>query len=129
MDISLAYNIASNRSLKLKVLSLLLRVIYPSCRKVIKKRDKLFKKYDYDKCDTIVNYGGAWGKREIMPKDYIGKGAVGEFEGLTVMLPEQTDKYLTCLYGDYMQLPPVEKRVGHHYATVIDFDNPYTKYM
>ena len=40
----------------------------------------------------------------------------GSFEGLEVMLPHDTDTYLTKLYGDYMQLPPVEKRERHFYV-------------
>lgn len=27
------------------------------------------------------------------------------------------DNYLTCMFGDYMKLPPVEKRVSHHKFT------------
>ena len=36
------------------------------------------------------------------------------FEGHTLMTIKDYDTYLTSLYGDYMQLPPVEQRVGHH---------------
>lgn len=37
-----------------------------------------------------------------------------EFEGFTVKIPKQYDEYLACCYGDYMQLPPIEKQVTHH---------------
>lgn len=38
------------------------------------------------------------------------------FEDTTVTIPRDYDAYLRLLYGDYMQLPPVEKRVSHpHY--------------
>ena len=37
-----------------------------------------------------------------------------EFEGLTVPAPVGYDTYLRGLYGDYMQLPPEEKRVSLH---------------
>ena len=30
------------------------------------------------------------------------------------MAIEKFDEYLKATYGDYMQLPPVEKRVSHH---------------
>ena len=36
------------------------------------------------------------------------------FEGHTLMTIKDYDTYLTRVYGDYMQLPPVEQRVGHH---------------
>ena len=35
------------------------------------------------------------------------------FEGVMVDVPKGYDAYLTRAFGDYMQLPPVEKRVNH----------------
>ena len=50
------------------------------------------------------------------------------FEGLQVNAPTHYHQWLTQVYGDYMQLPPVEKRVTHHYTDVIDLHKPYTAY-
>ena len=41
---------------------------------------------------------------------------------------KEYEKWLTQIYGDYMQLPPVEKRIAHHFAECIDLDKPYTAY-
>lgn len=35
------------------------------------------------------------------------------FEGRTLFFPHETEKTLEVLYGDFMQLPPVEKRKNH----------------
>lgn len=37
-----------------------------------------------------------------------------EFEGMQFKAPVGYDEWLRSFYGDYMQLPPVEKRVSHH---------------
>lgn len=37
-----------------------------------------------------------------------------EFEDMRAMVPKRYDTYLSRQYGDYMKLPPVEKRVSHH---------------
>ena len=37
-----------------------------------------------------------------------------EFEGKLYQCIKDFDSYLTILYGDYMELPPVEQRVGNH---------------
>lgn len=37
-----------------------------------------------------------------------------EFEGMQFKAPIGYDEWLRSFYGDYMQLPPVEKRVSHH---------------
>ena len=37
-----------------------------------------------------------------------------EFEGRLFPVPSNYDKYLTGLYGDYMQMPPSDSRQTHH---------------
>ena len=57
--------------------------------------------------------------------------------GFTTILQEEYnmdfmkeyEKWLSQVYGNYMQLPPVEKRVTHHYTEVIDPENGYVRYM
>lgn len=44
----------------------------------------------------------------------------GVFEGISVKLPKNWDMHLTSRYGDYMQLPPEEDRLGHK-QYIIDF--------
>lgn len=36
-----------------------------------------------------------------------------DFEGHKVLAPHNPDAYLTALFGDYMQIPPEEKRLTH----------------
>ncbi len=37
-----------------------------------------------------------------------------KFENRSYMAVKDFDTYLSCTFGDYMTLPPVEKRVSHH---------------
>ncbi|MDD6795788.1 MAG: LicD family protein [Clostridiaceae bacterium] len=37
-----------------------------------------------------------------------------DFEGIKVKIPNNIDKILTNIYGDYMQLPPEDKRQNHY---------------
>lgn len=39
-----------------------------------------------------------------------------KFEGVEVNIPNDADAYLKNLYGDYMKIPPVEKRERHFYV-------------
>ena len=43
----------------------------------------------------------------------------GRFEGRVVYLPNDVDAYLRNLYGNYMEIPPIEKRERHYY---VDFE-------
>ena len=45
-----------------------------------------------------------------MPCSWYGEPAIMEFEGLKVPVPSHWHEYLTTYYGDYMTLPPEEKR-------------------
>ena len=38
-------------------------------------------------------------------------------------------KYLESIYGNWQELPPVEKRVGHDESLIIDFDKSYEHYQ
>lgn len=54
-------------------------------------------------------------KEASYPRDVWGKAQKVVFEKVSLYAPENNPDYLGFHYGDYMQLPPVEKRVcGHH---------------
>ena len=40
------------------------------------------------------------------------------FEGKEYWGPDAYDEYLTSIYGDYMQLPPIEKQKSHHKSNI-----------
>lgn len=51
------------------------------------------------------------------------------FEGRRFEAYPGYDKILRNQYGDYMQLPPVDKRKGHDDNMIVDFDKHYTEYL
>lgn len=51
---------------------------------------------------------------EVNKKNTYLPATQGTFEGLKVNLPKQYDCYLTKLYGNYMEIPPLEKREKHY---------------
>ena len=109
-----------------KIQLVLAKICYPDYRKAVLKREQLLKSI---KTGTrLANHGGAWGAKEIVPEEWYGKGADFIFEGLKVRGPEKYDLWLTQVYGDYMKLPPVEKRVTHHGTEVIDLEKSYKSY-
>ena len=84
--------------------------------------------YDYDKSKYVANYTGEWMMREIMLKEYFGTPGLLTFEGLLFNVPEKYDLYLKNLYGDYMKLPPEEKRVSLHEYYLVDLNSPNSTY-
>lgn len=71
--------------------------------------------------DYICTVWGRYGKeKELIPADYWGTPTLYKFEDTEFYGVEKADDYLKHLYGDYMKLPPVEKRFVH-------VDNIYKK--
>lgn len=56
---------------------------------------------------------------EVLEEDAFFPPKEMEFEGEMVLVPNKIEEYLENLYGDYMQIPPVEKRERHYF---IEFD-------
>lgn len=90
-----------------------------------KKVDMLCRERSYDDCKYIGNMYGNWRAREIMEKNIFGEPKLYDFEGLKVYGPEDCDRYLSSLYGDYMKLPPKDKQVTHHDFLFLSLNKSY----
>ena len=120
------YGLNVKPSFKVQVLQRLTLLRWPRLQDALEQREMLFR--SVGQSGLMANLCGAWGKREIVPASYFGDGVELPFESVSVMGPSDYDAYLKNVYGDYMQLPPPEKQVGHHYCEVIDAEKPYTFY-
>ena len=79
-------------------------------------RDNFMKKHQ--NIDSAFCISGTNLRRLYTRKDFEGKSIV-IFEGRKMPAMEDVNSYLTKMYGDYLALPPLEKRIPHHF--VIDF--------
>ncbi len=73
------------------------------------------KKYSFDDAEYIgvMTAPVHTTEERVIKKDYLEPIEV-MFEGKYYHAPKNYDTYLTQLYGDYMQMPPEEKRKSHH---------------
>lgn len=55
-----------------------------------------------------------YGKKESIDKKVFDKYKDVNFENHTFRSVDDTDTYLSALYGNYMKLPPLEKRIPKH---------------
>ena len=93
---------------------------------VIKKILGCFISNDYiDKCQRFLRKGSYseckyvcasehYGLGEWKPKQYVEDVTLHTFEDTQFYIMREYDKILRNLYGDYMQLPPEDKRGGHN---------------
>ena len=71
----------------------------------------------------FVNLGSQYNyKKQTIAKDKYLPVAKVEFEGKLYSVPHDWDYVLTRIYGDYMKLPPIEKRITHN-PVKLDFGN------
>lgn len=83
---------------------------------------KLMTRFEDLEVKCYLNYGTRYNYiKETIPICEFEPYVQMEFEGKKYNVPRNWDLYLTSLYGDYMTLPPVEKRVTH-YPQLISFD-------
>lgn len=79
-----------------------------------RKLDEFAKRYDYDSGKYVgaITYG-IYGLGERCLRKEVVAFAEVEFEGRKFYAPGCWDSYLKGIFGDYMTLPPEEKRISH----------------
>lgn len=90
--------------------------------KLYENCERLCNLYSYEKEQWIVNLFGTYKFKEMFPKEWFGKGVSLDFEDTTVLCPVSYHRVLTQMYGDYMQLPPTEKRGLQHKMEIVRLD-------
>lgn len=79
----------------------------------------------FDGCRWVGNMMGAWMERELMPREVLGDPTPYAFEGLIVLGPQDAEGYLTSLYGNWRDLPPVEQRRSRHDFIFLDLEHSF----
>lgn len=67
----------------------------------------------YYNSEMVAFYHRVYGYKERIPKRWIEDRIKHKFESIEVFIPKEYKEYLTHFYGDYMQIPPIEKRDKH----------------
>ena len=80
-------------------------------RKINQYQQDQMQKYRYQKTKCICSMGSQYAySKQCMDREIYGEPVLLDFEGRKYYAPANYKAYLTQLYGDYMKLPPEEKR-------------------
>lgn len=91
--------------------------------------EKQMTKYPIARCRGITELcSGPGYMKNWYPKEAFTKALFEPFEDGEMPIPVGYDEYLKIAFGNYMEMPPVEKRVGHHDALFMDLDRSYKEY-
>lgn len=80
-------------------------------RTINRYQQKLMQQYRHQETKCLCSMASQYAyEKQCMPWSFYGEPVLLEFEGRQYYAPREYLQYLTRLYGDYMQLPPPEKR-------------------
>ncbi|MBR3039862.1 MAG: LicD family protein [Lachnospiraceae bacterium] len=88
-------------------------LVFASKEKLFNKLNDLCQIYNTGDSGTLMNSvvfamtGGVFDAETMFP------AVKHDFEGDTILIPRDADRYLSQTYGNYMELPPVEQRTNH----------------
>ena len=83
--------------------------------KLMYRKERVMQKANSKDGQFVIDYSCPYGYRKtIFPVSLYRDLIEVEFEGHMFSVVRDYDRVLTQFYGDYMQLPPVEKRVSEH---------------
>ena len=89
--------------------------------RIEKKEESLLRSCSTEGNGFLLLQGAGWGKKGKIEKDIFFERVLYRFGDLNVYGIKEYDEHLKRLYGDYMTLPPEEKRVSNHsYRLYID---------
>ena len=82
-------------------------------KKTAKGIDALARQLPFEDCEYVGGIAWSLGTKERMRREEYVPIQDVEFNGRMFHAPACWDFYLKQIYGDYMVLPPVEKRINH----------------
>lgn len=89
-------------------------------KKAKSRVEKTMMSYSPRKAAYAINFWSPYKFREEMPVEWYGKGKFLPFESIMIHVPNEPEKILEKLYGDYMQLPPEDQRNIQHCMEIVE---------
>lgn len=90
--------------------------------------------YSFETSENVAELcAGFYFMKKVYPRDIYDGVTEVEFEGKKYLAMEKYDEYLKIPFGNYMELPPEDKRIAHH--DIIDLklnsksDNPLDNHI
>ena len=95
--------------------------------KFIKIYENHFNEYSKSKGNYLVSYFGGYAiEKEIFDKIDLKETISMTFGETSILVPNGYDKYLTKVFGNYMEYPPIEERVSLHNHYFLDLEKGYS---
>lgn len=94
----------------------------------LKKWQRGLSQYKFDDSEYATYLTGTGICKSIYRTEWLDEIVYVPFESTEAPCPKMWDTWLTIDYGDYMTLPPEDKRVAVHGGGIVDLNTPYSYY-
>ena len=92
--------------------------------RLIKMLDKRMTLYNKRNTLRVTNIGGSYGyRKESVHYEWVLKLVEVKFENEILLCPHNYHDFLSNIYGDYMKLPPEDKRYDRHKVIELSFSD------
>ena len=112
-----------------KNLAIILSYIIPRrflcLNQLVRHINTLCAQRDFDSHEYVGNLMGTGRYKDIMPRMYFGEPTLYKFESLEVYGVQDYKSFLTNVYGNWEQLPPLSKRKSEHGFLYINLKKAY----
>lgn len=92
----------------------ILKILHLNKKVLYKMYLKEATKYNDSQYELYTDFSYSHPEKVLCTYDMIFPLKEMPFEDITVQMLNNADKYLTSQYGDYMKIPPIEKRITHN---------------
>lgn len=82
-----------------------------------------------DRGYSLVYDPDGYNLKSAVPKVWFDEFALIPFEDAEFYIIKDYDKYLTQIFGNYMQRPSEDKQVSNHSFSYLDLNKPYQEYI
>lgn len=89
------------------------------------RANQLCMQRNFDNSRFVASCMSTYRSREIMDKSYYGKPTNYQFENIVIKGPEKADEYLTQLFHNWKELPPLDKRHSAHDFTYLNLNESF----
>ena len=93
----------------------------------VNKQISIAKKYGVEDHELLLCQGAGWGKKGIIEKSTYFDRKLYDFDNAKIWGIRDYDEHMRNLYGDYMKLPPEDKRTSPHDDIILISQEKYRK--
>ncbi len=110
---AIIYKYAPEQKLKSFLQKFILKCLPDKNHRYEKRLIKMMLWQTSDRAKQYLTLEDSLDRRQALPRQAVEQAVLMDYEDTRFYVPQNWDQFLTAMYGDYMQIPPVKDRQTH----------------